>query len=197
MRNKEGPQSIVINGESGAGKTETAKLVTRYLTTAATGAEGVGVAIKASLHASSPVLEAFGNAKTLRNNNSSRFGKLMKLSFAADGSLAGGMVEHYLLEKSRVVVHGADERNFHAMHQRCHPTSGFGFEAEEFVFLRGFQFSHDYIPPTAFHLTPTASWRFVLAYHLRSTTMYLLLLTTYYFQEVRWSLRTLTTLPTM
>eukprot|EP00966_Prymnesium_polylepis_P324399 7380446-Prymnesium_polylepis.1 len=62
-------QAIVINGESGAGKTESAKLITRYLTTAATGAGSVGAAIKASLHASSPVLESFGNAKTLRNNN--------------------------------------------------------------------------------------------------------------------------------
>ena len=77
VRGKEGAQAIVINGESGAGKTETAKLITRYLTTAATGADSVGAAIKASLLASSPVLESFGNARTLRNNNSSRFGKLV------------------------------------------------------------------------------------------------------------------------
>jgi hypothetical protein len=101
IRGKEGAQSIVINGESGAGKTETAKLITRYLTSAAAGADTVGAAVKAGLLASSPVLEAFGNAKTLRNNNSSRFGKLMKLQFASDGTLAGGAVEHYLLEKVR------------------------------------------------------------------------------------------------
>ena len=66
VRGKEGPQSIVINGESGSGKTETAKLITRYLTTSAAGEDAMGLAVKATLFASSPVLEAFGNAKTLR-----------------------------------------------------------------------------------------------------------------------------------
>ena len=66
VRGKEGPQSIVINGESGSGKTETAKLITRYLTTSAAGEDAMGLAVKATLFASSPVLEAFGNAKTAR-----------------------------------------------------------------------------------------------------------------------------------
>ena len=119
VRGKEGPQSIVINGESGAGKTETAKLITRYLTSAAAGDDAVGAAVKQSLNASAPVLEAFGNAKTVRNDNSSRFGKLMKLHFTADGALCGGVIEHYLLEKTRLVYHAAGERSFHALYQRC------------------------------------------------------------------------------
>ena len=88
------PQSVVINGESGAGKTETCKHLTRYLTAAPLdeGTAAVGAAVKRALVASSPILEAFGNACTLRNDNSSRFGKLLKLHFGG-GELRGGRAE--------------------------------------------------------------------------------------------------------
>ena len=64
-----------------------------------------------------PILEAFGNAQTQRNNNSSRFGKFVRISFAPDGSIAGANVDWYLLEKSRVVVRSEAERNFHVFYQ--------------------------------------------------------------------------------
>lgn len=113
-------QSVVISGESGAGKTESSKIVLKHLTTRGVYgkralADDVETQQKSrSEHGSSldhrlieqnPILEAFGNAKTLRNHNSSRFGKFMKLQFTSDGAytLAGAFVETYLLEKSRLV----------------------------------------------------------------------------------------------
>ena len=115
-------QAIVINGESGAGKTETTKLLLEYLSevsapSAATATTSGGATLAAKLLASSPVLEAFGNAKTLRNDNSSRFGKLIKLHFApADNALQHASVSHYLLEKSRVVVQEEGEQAYHAFY---------------------------------------------------------------------------------
>jgi myosin protein heavy chain len=64
-----------------------------------------------------PILEAFGNAQTQRNNNSSRFGKFVRISFAPDGSIAGANIDWYLLEKSRVVVRSEAERSFHVFYQ--------------------------------------------------------------------------------
>ncbi|KAJ8600185.1 hypothetical protein CTAYLR_001965 [Chrysophaeum taylorii] len=118
-------QSIVVSGESGAGKTETAKVVIQYLTERAArasasrnGQRGNSMKDLASrIVAISPVLEAFGNASTHRNPNSSRFGRFVKLMFDSGGKrLTGGELETYLLEKSRVVRQNAGERNFHAMH---------------------------------------------------------------------------------
>ena len=117
-------QSIVISGESGAGKTETSKIVLRYLTSRENVMEsskknstwtGTANELDQRLLDTNPILEAFGNAKTLRNHNSSRFGKFMKLQFSADGrhSLTGGFIETYLLEKSRLVYQIPGERNFH------------------------------------------------------------------------------------
>ncbi|CAM9101018.1 unnamed protein product, partial [Hapterophycus canaliculatus] len=109
-------QSIVVSGESGAGKTETSKIILRFLTHRSVG----GVAnLDQKVVDSSPILESFGNAKTLRNNNSSRFGKFLKLQFTKDKEhrLAGAFVETYLLEKSRVLSQGMGERNFHILYQ--------------------------------------------------------------------------------
>lgn len=115
-------QSIVVSGESGAGKTESSKIVVRYLTERS---HGVGD-LASQIISISPVLEAFGNASTHRNPNSSRFGRFVKLSFEGT-TLNGGQLETYLLEKSRVVRQNKGERNFHAMHMqdlgphRCMP----------------------------------------------------------------------------
>jgi len=103
-------QSIVISGESGAGKTETTKHCLQYLAYMAGSASGVAAGILKT----NPVLEAFGNAKTLRNDNSSRFGKFMQVFFAGrQCAMSGCMIKNYLLEKIRVVRQSGAERNFH------------------------------------------------------------------------------------
>ena len=105
-------QSIIISGESGAGKTEATKKCLAYLATVAESTSGVEKRILAA----NPVLEAFGNAKTLRNDNSSRFGKWMENYFDASGKIIGCSNQNFLLEKSRVVVHDKGERNYHAFY---------------------------------------------------------------------------------
>uniref|UniRef100_A0A6P7FRP1 Myosin heavy chain 95F n=1 Tax=Diabrotica virgifera virgifera TaxID=50390 RepID=A0A6P7FRP1_DIAVI len=103
-------QSIIVSGESGAGKTESTKHLLKYLCDN-WGAE-VGTLEKKILDAN-PVLEAFGNAKTTRNNNSSRFGKFIEVHFDNKFKVAGGHISHYLLEKSRICSTEGDERNYH------------------------------------------------------------------------------------
>jgi myosin heavy subunit len=112
-------QSIVISGESGAGKTVSARIVLQHLTKRASLQEGAVQGLGQKLVGSNPISEAFGNAKTLRNNNSSRFGKFMKLQFTDDDkfALTGAAIETYLLEKSRVVFQTKGERNFHLFYQ--------------------------------------------------------------------------------
>ncbi|KAI0726107.1 nonmuscle myosin heavy chain b [Fomitopsis betulina] len=159
-------QSILITGESGAGKTESTKKVIQYLAAIATDAHpppthsqspslthsnsfnsvmptsglprssssrkhGKGLSSSASgftakdrlgllerqILQANPILEAFGNAQTQRNNNSSRFGKFIRISFSPDGSIAGANIDWYLLEKSRVVVRSEAERSFHVFYQ--------------------------------------------------------------------------------
>ena len=83
----------------------------------ADGSDLFGRGLEARLVETAPLLEAFGNCKTCRNNNSSRFGKLVVLRLSAAGTLASSEVETYLLEKSRVVSHAADERNYHIFYQ--------------------------------------------------------------------------------
>ncbi|KAL1518502.1 hypothetical protein AB1Y20_002793 [Prymnesium parvum] len=113
-------QSVIINGESGAGKTETAKIILRFLThSAASASAATGAELTQRLHQSSPVLESFGNCRTARNDNSSRFGKLTRLHFSLGGALLGGSVERYLLEKSRVVAPEEGERSYHSFYQLC------------------------------------------------------------------------------
>jgi myosin heavy subunit len=108
-------QSMLITGESGAGKTENTKKVIQYLTAIAGRAEGG--TLEQQMLEFNPILEAFGNAKTNKNNNSSRFGKFIELQFNAGGQIAGAHTNIYLLEKSRVVAQGAGERNFHIFYQ--------------------------------------------------------------------------------
>lgn len=96
-------QSVIISGESGAGKTEAAKQVMRYLIEASKMSNGESTEIQDSLISANVILEAFGNAKTLRNDNSSRFGKYIKLMYDKDNSLKGAFTEHFLLEKVRFI----------------------------------------------------------------------------------------------
>nr|XP_006825386.1 PREDICTED: unconventional myosin-Ib-like [Saccoglossus kowalevskii] len=116
MRDKNRDQCIIITGESGAGKTEASKIVMQYV--AAVSGKGKDIdEVKEQLLQSNPVLEAFGNAKTLRNDNSSRFGKYMDMEFDFKGDPVGGVITNYLLEKSRVIDQSPKERNFHMFYQ--------------------------------------------------------------------------------
>nr|XP_025857688.1 unconventional myosin-Ia [Vulpes vulpes] len=116
LRDRDRDQCILITGESGAGKTEASKLVMSYVAAVCGKGEQVN-SVKEQLLQSNPVLEAFGNAKTIRNNNSSRFGKYMDVEFDFKGSPLGGVITNYLLEKSRVVKQLKGERNFHIFYQ--------------------------------------------------------------------------------
>lgn len=107
-------QSIIISGESGAGKTETAKIAMQYLA-----ALGGGSGIEYEILKTNPILEAFGNAKTSRNDNSSRFGKLIEIYFSETGKISGAKIQTFLLEKSRVVQCAEGERSYHIFYQLC------------------------------------------------------------------------------
>ncbi|KAJ4710499.1 myosin 1 [Melia azedarach] len=107
-------QSIIISGESGAGKTETAKIAMQYLA-----ALGGGSGIEYEILKTNPILEAFGNAKTSRNDNSSRFGKLIEIHFSETGKISGAKIQTFLLEKSRVVQCAEGERSYHIFYQLC------------------------------------------------------------------------------
>lgn len=116
LRTERKDQCILISGESGAGKTEASKKILQYYAVTCPASDQVET-VKDRLLQSNPVLEAFGNAKTLRNDNSSRFGKYMDVQFDYKGAPVGGHILNYLLEKSRVVHQNHGERNFHIFYQ--------------------------------------------------------------------------------
>jgi myosin heavy subunit len=127
-------QACIISGESGAGKTEATKRILQCLARVSKKQLGgggknrhnrssTGEALEVQILRSNPVMEAFGNAKTVLNNNSSRFGKLISIKFAAKGNIVGASINHYLLEKSRVVKQADGEQNFHAFYYLLQGTS--------------------------------------------------------------------------
>ncbi|KAJ3101048.1 Unconventional myosin-Ib [Phlyctochytrium planicorne] len=116
MKDRDRDQCVIITGESGAGKTEASKILMRYIAAVSRQVEGVEK-VRDQLLNCNPVLEAFGNAKTTKNDNSSRFGKYMDLQFDFRGKPIGGKITTYLLEKSRVVAVPEKERSFHIFYQ--------------------------------------------------------------------------------
>jgi len=147
-------QSMLITGESGAGKTENTKKVIQYIAKVA-GVEGkkkepvpgevkgIKGELDEQIVQTNPLLEAFGNAKTTRNNNSSRFGKFIRCHFSSTGKLAGADIESYLLEKNRVSHQGSQERNYHIFYQILYAASDADLqkyclltrESKEYLFL--------------------------------------------------------------
>ncbi|XP_061885821.1 myosin IEb [Entelurus aequoreus] len=116
-------QCVIISGESGAGKTVAAKYIMSYVSKVSGGGAKVQH-VKDIILQSNPLLEAFGNAKTVRNNNSSRFGKYFEIQFSRGGAPDGGKISNFLLEKSRVVSQNSGERNFHIYYQLLEGASG-------------------------------------------------------------------------
>uniref|UniRef100_A0A4W6DKP3 Osteoclast-stimulating factor 1 n=1 Tax=Lates calcarifer TaxID=8187 RepID=A0A4W6DKP3_LATCA len=116
-------QCVIISGESGAGKTVAAKYIMSYVSKVSGGGDKVQH-VKDIILQSNPLLEAFGNAKTVRNNNSSRFGKYFEIQFSRGGAPDGGKISNFLLEKSRVVSQNPGERNFHIYYQLLAGASG-------------------------------------------------------------------------
>ncbi len=120
-------QSILVTGESGAGKTENTKKIIQYLAAIAkpsfspssstVSSDQQNNNIEEQILQANPILESFGNAQTVRNNNSSRFGKFIRIEFNSKGCINGGFIDWYLLEKSRVIYQTNEERNYHIFYQ--------------------------------------------------------------------------------
>ncbi|PHJ20783.1 myosin c, partial [Cystoisospora suis] len=133
-------QAVIVSGESGAGKTEATKQIMRYFASVSRSGD---TRVQDTIMAGNPLLEAFGNAKTIRNNNSSRFGRFMMLNVSSEAGIRNGTVSNFLLEKVRVVSQEAQERSYHifyqlikgatdAMRQKYHLLS-----LKEYVYLNG------------------------------------------------------------
>jgi myosin-5 len=141
-------QSIVVCGESGSGKTESAKHLLRFLTATVSHRDSDAASktqtLQTQVLAANPILESFGNAKTVLNENSSRFGKFTKLLLdSEDSRIHGAVIETYLLEKSRVVRQDQGERNYHIYYMLC--ASG-SFPVDEYRSLH-------LAPASTFHYT--------------------------------------------
>ncbi|KAJ4885060.1 Myosin-16 [Raphanus sativus] len=119
MINEGRNKCILVSGESGSGKTETTKVLMRYLAYFGGHTAGEGRTVENQVLESNPVLEAFGNAKTVKNNNSSRFGKFVEIQFDDIGRISGAAIRTYLLERSRVCQVSDPERNYHCFYLLC------------------------------------------------------------------------------
>uniref|UniRef100_A0A8C5N7P0 Unconventional myosin-Vb-like n=1 Tax=Gouania willdenowi TaxID=441366 RepID=A0A8C5N7P0_GOUWI len=117
MGREERNQSIIISGESGSGKTVSAKFTMRFF--AVVGGSAQQTSVEEKVLASNPIMESIGNAKTTRNDNSSRFGKYIEIGFGRKGDIIRANMRTYLLEKSRVVFQASAERNYHIFYQLC------------------------------------------------------------------------------
>jgi myosin-5 len=155
MANENINQSIIVSGESGSGKTQSAKLVMRYFAVVQELLDPNSNqksskdtnSIEDAVLSTNPIMEAFGNAKTTRNDNSSRFGKYLEILFDQKPSkkgvcITGAHIKVYLLERSRLTVQAASERNFHIFYQMCAVPDnkmfdGLGIKScEEFFYLK-------------------------------------------------------------
>ncbi|GAB0136222.1 hypothetical protein EsDP_00004533 [Epichloe bromicola] len=137
-------QSILVTGESGAGKTENTKKVIQYLAAVApsevaTRNRSQHTNLSQQILRANPILEAFGNAQTVRNHNSSRFGKFIRIEFNRKGAIAGAFIDWYLLEKSRVVRINPHERNYHIFYQLL---KGGSAQTKEELLLNGLDTQH-------------------------------------------------------
>ncbi|XP_036939021.1 unconventional myosin-IXb isoform X1 [Acanthopagrus latus] len=132
MLNRQVNQCIVISGESGSGKTESSSYLIHCLTALSQKTYSSG--LKRTVLGAGPVLEAFGNARTSENNNSSRFGKFIQLNYLESGVIRGAVIEKFLLEKSRLVSRDKNERNYHVFYYLLMGTSK--DEQEEFHLLK-------------------------------------------------------------
>lgn len=117
-------QSILVSGKSGAGKTETTKVIMQYLarlshrkSVSESTCDGKLGLLEDKVLESNPLLEAFGNARTMNNDNSSRFGKFIEIQFNARGDMVGAEIMNFLLEKTRIVSQCLQERNYHIFYQ--------------------------------------------------------------------------------
>jgi myosin V len=110
-------QSILVSGESGAGKTVTTKIILQYFAVLSQQADPSIAGIESKVLESNPILESFGNARTIRNDNSSRFGKFMEMRFDSRGCLLSASIQTYLLEKVRLISQGIGERNYHVFYE--------------------------------------------------------------------------------
>ncbi|CAI0433993.1 unnamed protein product [Linum tenue] len=158
MVNEGKSNSILVSGESGAGKTETTKMLMRYLAYLGGRAATEGRTVEQQVLESNPVLEAFGNAKTVRNNNSSRFGKFVEIQFDKHGRISGAAIRTYLLERSRVCQVNDPERNYHCFYLLCaapqeeiekykldHPKTFHYLNQSKCFELVGVSDAHDYL----------------------------------------------------
>ncbi|NXE99006.1 MYH10 protein, partial [Menura novaehollandiae] len=152
LQGKDQMSELFCRGESGAGKTENTKKVIQYLAHVASSHKGrkdhnIPGELERQLLQANPILESFGNAKTVKNDNSSRFGKFIRINFDVTGYIVGANIETYLLEKSRAVRQAKDERTFHIFYQLL---AGAGEHLKSDLLLEGFNnyrfLSNGYIP---------------------------------------------------